>query len=80
MARIYQLMYLYSVMVTHEQNINKMHLYDILAETFPTATPDKPIKNYYIVTPTDVMATDDIYSSLIHRYKTLPLTATEDDT
>lgn len=69
---IYQLVYLYSVMVTHAEDITKANLNTAYIKQNPQAftQPSKEaLENYYIFLSDQVFNTDEVYSAMIAKYK-----------
>ncbi len=69
---IYQLVYLYSVMVTHAEDITEANLNTAYIKKNPQAfaQPNKEsLENYYIFLSDRVFNTDEVYSAMIDQYK-----------
>ena len=67
---IYQLCYLFSVMVAHESIQPNTWVIDEIKGT-PDAAQDKTIWSHYMVSKNKVLNTDDVYFALIERYEKL---------
>ena len=67
---IYQLCYLFSVMVAHESIQPNTWVIDEIKGT-PDAAQDKTIWSHYMISKNKVLNTDDVYFALIERYEKL---------